>query len=85
MTNKLDFEVLASLIHWEEYYENTQTIHKLWTSKESFSKFLKRQRKCFGDAVVTLRNGVYLKPEFEARMLEWVVQPKGSTPEGSAS
>jgi hypothetical protein len=63
------------LLHWAEFYDSNPAIQSIWT-RGSFIQLLKTKRQFFGDDVVSLRNGTFLRESFSTRLNEWLALKK---------
>lgn len=71
----LSLDLTQPLLHWAEFYDSNPAIQSIWT-RGSFIQLLKTKRQFFGDAVVSLRNGTFLRESFAARLNEWLALKK---------
>lgn len=74
---KLNIEIDLSqpLIHWGEYYDSNPGVRSIWT-RGSFLQLIKTNREFFGESVVNLRNGTFLRETFSERLNLWLSEKR---------
>lgn len=74
-SQSIDF--LSSLEHWRDWYLKRPAAAAMWKNPRAFFQFVRSKRCHFSNnAVITLRNGVYLSPSFESELAAWLRTPK---------
>lgn len=70
---KLNLEIDFSqpLNHWAEFYDTNAAVHSIWT-RGSFLQVIKTNREFFGDSVISLRSGTFLRDSFSERLNLWL-------------
>lgn len=63
------------LMHWSEFYDSSPAFHSIW-KRRNFLQFIKRSRSFFGDTVVSLWGGVFIRESFLDRLNEWLLVNK---------
>lgn len=76
-TQGQSIDFLSSLEHWREWYLKRPAAIAIWKNPRAFFQFIRSKREYFSDeAIVTLRNGVYVAPVFESELALWLRSPK---------
>ncbi len=70
-----EIDLTQPLEHWAEYYESNPGVRSIWT-RGSFLQLIKMNREFFGDSVVNLRNGTYLRESFPERLNAWLSEKR---------
>ena len=71
----IEFDLSQPLIHWAEYYDSNAAVRSIWT-RGSFLQLIKTNREYFGDAVVNLRSGTFLRESFSERLTLWLSEKR---------
>lgn len=70
-----EFDFSQPLIHWGEYYDSNAAVRSIWT-RGSFLQLIKTNREFFGDAIVNLRSGTFLRESFSERLTLWLSEKR---------
>lgn len=71
----LEIDLTQPLKHWAEYYDSNAAVRAIWT-RGSFLQLIKTKRDFFGDAVINLRSGTFLRESFSERLSLWLSERK---------
>lgn len=71
----LSIDLTQPLKHWAEFYDSNPAIQSIWT-RGSFIQLLKTKRSFFGDSVVSLRSGTFLRESFSGRLSLWLSEKR---------
>ena len=67
----LSINLPQPLRHWTEYFEAQAAINSTLTSS-GFLQIIKKNSEFFGDTVVNLRSGTFLRESFPERLNHWL-------------
>lgn len=71
----IEIDFSQPLIHWVEYYDSNTAVRSIWT-RGSFLQLIKTNREFFGDTVVNLRSGTFLRESFSDRLTLWLSEKR---------
>lgn len=74
-TLNIEIDFSQPLKHWAEYYDTNAAVRSIWT-RGSFLQLIKTKREFFGDAVINLRSGTFLRESFSDRLSLWLSERK---------
>jgi hypothetical protein len=74
-TLNIEIDFSQPLIHWGDYYDSNAAVRSIWT-RGSFLQLIKTNREYFGDSVVGLRSGTFLRESFSERLNLWLSEKR---------
>ena len=71
----IEIDFSQPLAHWREYYDSSPAVRSIWT-RGSFLQLIKTNRQFFGDTVISLRSGTFLRESFAERLNSWLSEKR---------